>query len=53
MSLSDLELKLIGRFANVVAAISTTKRGAWSTPTQIQLREIDEIKPVVDALKGV
>lgn len=51
MSLSEWELKLIGRFANVVAAISTTKRGAWSVPTLSQLEGIDEIKPVVDALR--
>lgn len=51
MSLNDWELKLIGRFANVVAAISTTRRGAWSVPTPSQLEGIDEIKPVVDALR--
>jgi len=51
LSLNDGELRLVGRFANVVAAISTTKRGAWSVPTLSQLEEIGEIKPIVDGLR--
>ena len=52
LSLNDEELRLVGRFANVVAAISTTKRGAWSVPTLSQLEEIGEIKPIVDGLRS-
>ena len=51
LSLNDEELKLVGRFANVVAALSTTRRGAWSVPTLSQLEEIEEIKPIVDGLR--
>jgi fructokinase len=45
--LSSEELRLAGWFANIVAAISTTKRGAWSTPRVESLQEIPEIRPIV------
>jgi len=51
VSLSDEELKLVGRFANIVAAISTTKRGAWSVPELSSLMKFDEIKTIVERLR--
>lgn len=50
LTLNDEELRLTGRFANIVAAISTTKRGAWSTPRVESLQEIQEIRPIVERL---
>jgi len=47
--LSSEELRFAGGFANIVAAISTT-RGAWSTPRVESLQEIPEIKPIVQKL---
>lgn len=47
------ELKLAGRFANIVAALSTTKRGAWSAPRVESLQEIEEIKPIVESLMAL
>ncbi|WP_456366929.1 carbohydrate kinase family protein [Thermococcus sp.] len=36
-------LETIGRFANLVASLSTTKRGAWSVPGIEEIRERDEV----------
>jgi fructokinase len=51
--LTEEELRLAGRFANIVAALSTTKRGAWSTPRAESLREIPEIRPIVKKLMAL
>ena len=49
--LSEDELKLLGRFANIVAGISTTRRGGWSVPRIATLEGREEIKPIVEKLK--
>jgi fructokinase len=51
--LSEEELRLAGRFANIVAALSTTKRGAWSTPRVESLQEIPEIRPIAERLMAL
>ena len=38
LEFSKNELEEIGRFSNLVAALSTTKRGAWSVPTLEELK---------------
>jgi len=50
--LSEGELKLLGRFANLVAGLSTTRRGAWSVPRIESLEGREEIKPIVEKLRG-
>ena len=50
--LSEDELKLLGRFANIVAGISTTRRGGWSVPRIATLEGREEIKPIVEKLKN-
>ena len=37
------ELETIGRFANLIASLSTTKRGAWSVPRIEEIREREEV----------
>ncbi|MEN2975371.1 MAG: carbohydrate kinase [Candidatus Caldarchaeales archaeon] len=48
--LEEDEIKLVGSFSNLVAAISTTKRGAWSTPRIYELKDHPEISPIVERL---
>lgn len=50
LTLDERELMLAGRFANIVAALSTTKRGAWSVPEIRSLIGLDEVKPIVEKL---
>jgi fructokinase len=50
LELSEEELLLAGRFSNLVAAISTTKRGAWSIPKIKELERYQEVKPIVAKL---
>ncbi|MEM2294409.1 MAG: carbohydrate kinase [Nitrososphaerota archaeon] len=50
LSLNEQELELVGRFANIVAAISTTKKGAMSTPKLSSLRKFKEVRTIVDKL---
>lgn len=50
LDMSEEELRLAGRFANIVAAISTTRTGAWSVPKVEDLRGIEEVKPLVERL---
>ncbi|HDD42059.1 MAG TPA: carbohydrate kinase, partial [Nitrososphaeria archaeon] len=50
LTLDEEELRLAGRFANIVAALSTTRRGAWSVPEIGSLTGIDEVKPIVEKL---
>jgi fructokinase len=50
LEISGEELKLIGKFANIVAAISTLKRGAWSVPKLEELREVSEISGIIKNL---
>ena len=50
LTLDERELRLAGRFANIVAALSTTRRGAWSVPEIRSLTGIDEVKPIVEKL---
>lgn len=45
------ELEMIGYFANIVAALSTLKRGAWSAPTLKELEKYTEIERIVVKLK--
>ncbi|NJE09216.1 carbohydrate kinase [Thermococcus sp. M39] len=45
------ELLKIGRFANLVAALSTLKRGAWSIPRIEELKEYEEAKEIFTAIK--
>ena len=45
-SIGEEQLRKIGRFANLVAAISTTRRGAWSVPKMeeiVQMKEVREL----------
>ena len=51
--LNEKELELIGRFANIVAGISTTKRGAWSVPKISTLEKREELRPIVKKLKAL
>jgi len=50
LALDEEELMLAGRFANIVAALSTTRRGAWSVPEIRSLVGFEEIKPIVERL---
>jgi len=50
LTLDEQELRLAGRFANIVAALSTTRRGAWSVPEVRSLARIEEVKPIVKKL---
>ncbi|MCS7145656.1 MAG: carbohydrate kinase [Aigarchaeota archaeon] len=50
IKLAEDELRLLGKFSNLVAAISTTRRGAWSTPSLNELEKYHEIKTIVKKL---
>ncbi len=52
LKLDEDELRLIGRFANIVAGISTTRRGAWSVPRISMLRDREELKSIVERLEA-
>ena len=52
LRLDEDELRLIGRFANIVAGISTTRRGAWSVPRISMLRDREELKSIVERLEA-
>ncbi|AIF69439.1 hypothetical protein PAP_05140 [Palaeococcus pacificus DY20341] len=47
LKLKREELLTIGRFANLVAALSTLKRGAWSVPTVDELKKYEEGRKVL------
>ncbi len=49
--IKDEELEKIGKFANLVGALTTLKRGAWSSPYLHELTKFPEVKEVVDLLK--
>jgi len=51
LKLDEDELKLIGRFANIMAGISTTRRGAWSVPRISMLRDREELRSIVERLE--
>jgi len=53
LALNEVELRLAGRFANIVAALSTTRRGAWSVPRVELLLEIGEIRPIAERLAAL
>jgi len=53
LSLDERELKLAGKFANIVAALSTTRRGAWSVPEIKSLMRFEEVKPIVEKLAAL
>jgi fructokinase len=38
------ELERVGRFANLVAALSTTQRGAWSVPKMEKIARMREFR---------
>ena len=42
--LGEKELKIIGRFANLVASLSTTRRGAWSVPKMKEIAHMKEFR---------
>ncbi len=46
LELSEDELTKIGKFANLVAALSTLKRGAWSVPRIADISSMEEIKEI-------
>lgn len=50
LEISSEELRLIGKFANIVAAISTLRRGAWSVPKPEELRRVCEISGIIKKL---
>ena len=43
-SIDEEHLRKIGRFANLVAAISTTRRGAWSVPKIEEIAQMREVR---------
>jgi len=45
------ELLKIGKFANLIAALSTLKRGAWSVPRIEELRGYKEAKEIITGIK--
>ncbi|MBO8175237.1 MAG: carbohydrate kinase [Thermococcus sp.] len=47
------ELLKMGRFANLVAALSTLKRGAWSIPRIEELKKYKEAKDVINEIKSL
>ena len=53
IDLDEDELKLIGRFANIVAALTTIKRGAWTVPRAHELARFHELKPIVERLTKI
>ncbi len=53
LTLNEVELRLAGRFANIVAALSTTRRGAWSVPRVESLLGIEEIRPIAERLAAL
>ncbi|ASI99074.1 carbohydrate kinase family protein [Thermococcus celer] len=44
MELDEESLRRIGRFANLVAALSTTRRGAWSVPKMEEIILMREVR---------
>lgn len=48
--LSEEELRLTGRFANIVAALTTLRRGAWTVPRVEELKRFSEVAPIVKGL---
>ena len=53
LTLNKKELELVGKFANIVAALSTTRRGAMSVPEIELLKGFEEVKPVVEKLMAL
>ncbi|MGQ4834030.1 MAG: carbohydrate kinase family protein [Candidatus Asgardarchaeia archaeon] len=51
--IKDNELEKIGKFANIVGALTTLKRGAWSSPHLDELTKFSEVKEIVDRLKNI
>uniref|UniRef100_UPI0001849D31 Uncharacterized sugar kinase PH1459 n=1 Tax=Pyrococcus horikoshii TaxID=53953 RepID=UPI0001849D31 len=47
LKLKGLDLLKLGKFANLVAALSTQKRGAWSTPRKDELLKYKEAREVL------
>ena len=47
LELNEEELLRVGRFANLVAALSTLRRGAWSVPRAEELKEYKEAREVL------
>ncbi|MFA4639756.1 carbohydrate kinase family protein [Pyrococcus kukulkanii] len=47
---TESTLMKIGRFANLVAGLSTTKRGAWSVPRREELMEYREAREIFSKL---
>ncbi|HIP88993.1 MAG TPA: carbohydrate kinase [Thermococcus paralvinellae] len=45
------ELLKIGKFANLIAALSTLKRGAWSVPRIEELKWYKEAKEIITGIK--
>lgn len=45
------ELLKIGKFANLIAALSTLKRGAWSVPRIEELKGYKEAKEIITGIK--
>ena len=52
ISLSVDELQLVGRFANLVAALSITKRGAWTVPRLDELMRNEMARSLVEEIIG-
>lgn len=50
VKLSEEELRLVGRFANIVAALTTLRRGAWTVPRVEELKKFSEVAPIVRGL---
>ncbi|ASJ10067.1 sugar kinase [Thermococcus sp. P6] len=44
--LDEGELYRMGRFANLVAALSTLKRGAWSVPKLEEIKSMEEVEEI-------
>jgi len=53
LALNEVELRLAERFANIMAALSTTRRGAWSVPRVEFPLGIEEIRPIAERLAAL
>jgi len=50
LELNEEELRMVGRFASIVAALTTLKRGAWTVPRAEELKGFHEISKIVERL---
>ena len=50
LELSEEELRMVGRFASIVAALTTLKRGAWTVPRAEELKGFHEVSEIVERL---